>query len=147
MIAMRNAAEDPTSGSVLLLARQPKRASLWQSLLEEKGCTVFCEPVIAGALDFLQGFSPSLVVVGLQLPPEQHLELCRRLRAAYNGPLLFLVGAASSQALLDLYQAGADECLLDPEQTVFLPVKAIAWMQRLRWVQPGSLPVKAEQPA
>jgi two-component system response regulator RstA len=135
MIAVKNGKTDPSPETILLLSDKEEAACLWESLFAQKGCLVFREPTVKGAFDFLGAFTPSVIIVDMLLSPDERILLCRQLRICFSGPILLLLADTNVQQIMDLYQAGADECLLKPDETVFLPVKTIAWIRRYRWMQ------------
>jgi DNA-binding response OmpR family regulator len=58
------------------------------------------------------------------------IELCRKLRADYHNPILLLLYARGERFLLRAYEAGADDCLVQPLSIQMLSVKVQAWLRR-----------------
>jgi DNA-binding response OmpR family regulator len=135
MIAVKNGGVGRSRDVILFLSDNAQAAVLWQSLFAQRGCLVLWHADARFALDSLSGFSPSLVVLNLFLDTDEQILLCRRTRRAFSGPILMMLPQADSQQIIDLYEAGADECLVEPEGAAFLPVKAVAWMQRYEWIE------------
>ncbi len=63
---------------------------------------------------------------------ESHsLEICRKLRAQYHNPIILLVYERDERFLLRAYEAGADDCLVQPLSIHLLSAKVQAWLRRV----------------
>lgn len=81
----------------------------------------------ASAAD-LEGYD--LILVNMYEEEECSIEICRRLRAGYYRPILVLVYERDERFLLRVYEAGADDCLVQPLSIHLLLAKVQAWLRR-----------------
>lgn len=110
-------------------------------LFRERNCAVLTETTADDALKAARLFSPSLLILDLELPHPERLSLCRKLRPVTKGPILLLSSMIDPQKIFDYYLAGVDEHLNTPLSPILLVVKSIAWLMRNDWMdipaQPG----------
>src|SRR4029450_494209 len=66
------------------------------------------------ALDVAVGFVPDLVVLDLGLPRMDGVEVCRRLRADSDVPILMLTARAETEDRVGGLDSGADDYLVKP---------------------------------
>ena len=66
------------------------------------------------ALDVAAGFVPDLVVLDLGLPRLDGVEVCRRLRADGDVPILMLTARAETEDRVAGLDSGADDYLVKP---------------------------------
>jgi DNA-binding response OmpR family regulator len=71
-----------------------------------------------------------LVLVNLFDEERDSYELCRRVRGGYYGPILTILYGRDERALLRAYEAGADDCLVQPLSIHLLMAKVQAWLRR-----------------
>lgn len=122
-----------TSRKVLLIEDDRDIAELLELHLQDLGCLV--EPVDDGAAGLsaaLEGGPWSLVVLDLQLPHVDGLEICRRLRAAaaYTPILMLTARAAESDRVLGL-ETGADDYLTKPFSVVEFAARVKSILRRV----------------
>jgi DNA-binding response OmpR family regulator len=58
------------------------------------------------------------------------LEICKKLRSGYYRPILTLIYEKDERSLLRAYDAGADDCLVQPLSIHVLLAKVQAWLRR-----------------
>ena len=128
---------------ILILSDQDKVSDSWKSLFHQKGCMTVCETQ-ENALQTCRIVDPALIVVDLDLPHVQKLDLFRGLRGVTSAPILMLIPNWNGDKILDAYNAGVDECLLKPVSPAFLVVKSMSWLLRHRWIghDPSLSPVR-----
>lgn len=131
----------PTSVQVvLIISDQTDAPLLWKTTFQEKGFTTVHE-THENALKTCRIVDPALIVVDTHLPHAKRLDFCSKLRAVASGPILLLVPDYNSSQMVDIYNVGVDECLLQPVSPAFLVVKAFSWFLRSRWLsQESNLP-------
>src|SRR4051794_14549742 len=55
-----------------------------------------------------------LILINLFDEESDSIEICRKLRAEYDNPLLVMLYERDERLLLRAYEAGADDCLVQP---------------------------------
>ncbi len=136
MISVKNSRTSPSRDVILFLSENAEAFALWEYIFAQQDCFVLWKTSAQAMLDLLPVFSPALVILDLPLWPDDQLLLCRRTRRSFYGPIMILLQQDDPQQVIDLYEAGADECLIQPEGAIYLPVKALAWMRRYQWLEP-----------
>lgn len=99
---------------ILIADSDPAIRRFVKTNLEARGCMTFVAMNGMSALDVIESESPDLAILDIMLPVIDGTELCRRIRADSQVPIIVL-GSWDEQALgircLDL---GADDCLMKP---------------------------------
>lgn len=119
---------------VLIISDQSDVSALWKSLFEQKGCMTVQE-LPENALLTCKVIGPSLIVIDAHLSHADRLMLCSKLRSMSASPILLLVSEYTGSQIVDIYNAGVDECLLKPVSPAFVVVKAMSWLLRNRWIR------------
>jgi DNA-binding response OmpR family regulator len=99
--------------------------------LESEGYAVVQAEDGLQALRLAANYPPDLVILDLILPGIDGLEVCSRLRAASNVPILMLTGRAEEDAKEAGYTAGADDYLTKPFHAWELSLRVRAIMRRV----------------
>ena len=74
--------------------------------------------------------APELIILNLNLPQAEQINLCRELRFTTNGTLLLLAPKEGKQEISDYYHAGVNEHLPTPINPMTLLIKSMAWLVR-----------------
>ena len=122
-----------TSRKVLLIEDDRDIAALLGLHLQDLGCLVEAvDDGAAGLSAALEGGPWSLVVLDLQLPQVDGLEICRRLRATatYTPILMLTARAGESDRVLGL-ETGADDYLTKPFSVVEFAARVKAILRRV----------------
>ena len=82
------------------------------------------------ALEAARDFSPDMVVLDLGLPKLDGVEVCRRLRADGDVPILILTARADTDDRVRGLDAGADDYLVKPFERAELQARLRALMRR-----------------
>ena len=82
------------------------------------------------ALDVAAGFVPDLVVLDLGLPRLDGVEVCRRLRADGDVPILMLTARTETEDRVDGLDSGADDYLVKPFERQELLARIRALLRR-----------------
>ena len=91
----------------------------------------------AEALELLSAFKPDLILLDIQMPGMDGLEVCRRIRALPNGellPIIFLTGDERPDIHAQAFQAKGDDFLRKPVLSAELIVR-IRSLMRLKRLQ------------
>ncbi|HYM90725.1 MAG TPA: response regulator transcription factor [bacterium] len=113
--------------SILVVEDDPSVVKLLHLSLERDRCRVTSAADGRAALEIAQRDRPDLVILDLGLPDLDGLEVCRRLRATSDVPILILTGAAEEVDKLLGLSMGADDYVTKPfsPREVAARVKAI----------------------
>jgi CheY-like chemotaxis protein len=114
--------------TILIISQNREGIAVWESLFKQKSCLVVSEGTPHDALQTCKLLSPSLIILDLDLPQQEHIELCRSLRAVTSGALLLLSPSDSIPNVFEYYHAGVDEHLSTPISPMVLLVKSMAWL-------------------
>jgi len=123
-----------TIGSVLLVEDEESLASLVEAYLAQEGFSVLAVGTGTQALATVEREPVRLVVLDLNLPDIDGLEVCRRIRARSAVPIVMLTARDEESDLLVGLDAGADDYIGKP----FSPKELVARMKAvLRRAEPG----------
>jgi DNA-binding response OmpR family regulator len=122
-------------GSVLLVEDEENLASLVRAYLEQEGYRVVWAGSGADALHTLETEQVRLVVLDLNLPDLDGLDVCKQIRARWSVPVVMLTARDEEADRLAGLDAGADDYLGKP----FSPRELVARMKAvLRRVAPDA---------
>jgi two-component system alkaline phosphatase synthesis response regulator PhoP len=122
------------AGSVLLVEDEESLASLVEAYLAQEGFTVSSVGTGEAALERLETEAVRLVVLDLNLPDMDGLDVCRRIRARSSVPVVMLTARDEESDLLVGLDAGADDYIGKP----FSPRELVARMKAvLRRAEPA----------
>jgi DNA-binding response OmpR family regulator len=79
----------------------------------------------SSALDRFQADTPSIIILDLQLPRMDGLEVCRRIRDRSNVPIIMLSVRSNDEAIVQGLELGADDYITKP----FSPAQLVARVQ------------------
>lgn len=130
-----NTTNDSTH-TVLIISQDADLLRVWMLLFEQRNCRVFSETSARAALVTSRLISPTLIILNLNLPHEQRLNLCKDLRATTNGTLLLMDANYRNVDLLEYQRAGVDESISEGISPMALLVKSLAWLARHDWIVP-----------
>ena len=99
---------------MLLVEDDEEIADVLRRSLRNEGYEVRTSADGVEALDVAAGFVPDLVVLDLGLPRLDGVEVCRRLRADSDVPILMLTARAETEDRVDGLDSGADDYLVKP---------------------------------
>ena len=99
---------------VLLVEDDLRLATLTRTYLESRGLEVIHTPDGASALDLLRGTDVTAVVLDLMLPGVDGYEVCRRLRAFSDVPVLMVTALDAEGDRVLGFEVGADDYICKP---------------------------------
>ncbi|MBA2523306.1 MAG: response regulator transcription factor [Solirubrobacterales bacterium] len=124
-----NEADNPT-GRVLVVEDDDDIADVLRRSLRQEGHEVRTAADGEDALRQASEFVPDLVVLDLGLPRLDGVEVCRRLRAAGDVPILILTARTDTDDRVEGLDAGADDYLVKPFERAELLARMRALMRR-----------------
>jgi two-component system, OmpR family, response regulator MprA len=121
---------DRSGGRVLVVEDDEEIADVLRRSLRNEGYEVRTSGDGAEALDVAAGFVPDLVVLDLGLPGMDGVEVCRRLRAEGDVPILILTARAEVEDRVGGLDSGADDYLVKPFERKELLARIRALLRR-----------------
>ena len=122
--------------TVLIISQDVEMTQVWETLFRQKDYYVISETSPKNAIQTARLLSPSLIVLGLELPHIELLSLCRELRATTEGTLLLLASGGNEQEAFDVYNTGVDEWLTTPISPMAVLIKSMVWLVRREMAVP-----------
>ena len=121
----------PAMGAWILIVEDDERIRLsLQLVLEDEGHTVEQAASAEAGLEALARRPADLVLVDLMLPGMDGFELCRRLRAGSDVPILILTARSDSHDVVAGLEAGADDDVVKPAVPKELSARVRALLRR-----------------
>jgi DNA-binding response OmpR family regulator len=127
---MLSAETDSNGGRVLVVEDDVEIAGVLRRSLRTEGYEVRTTGDGVEALDLAAGFVPDLVVLDLGLPRMDGVEVCRRLRAESDVPILILTARAETADRVGGLDSGADDYLVKPFERSELLARIRALLRR-----------------
>ena len=121
---------DSSGGRVLVVEDDADIADVLRRSLRNEGYEVRTSADGVEALDVAAGFIPDLVVLDLGLPRLDGVEVCRRLRADGDVPILMLTARAETEDRVAGLDSGADDYLVKPFERQELLARIRALLRR-----------------
>lgn len=123
-------ADDNSSGRVLVVEDDASIADVLRRTLRQEGHDVRSSEDGVDALRAAEEFVPDLVILDLGLPGLDGVEVCRRLRAESDVPILILTARADLDDRVEGLDSGADDYLVKPFERQELLARMRALMRR-----------------
>lgn len=120
---------------VFIVCDQDATAPIWGYIIREKGLVAILETSLQRAMERSAEEIPDLIVIDLNAPHAQRMELCRNLRSRSASPILLFLPYHNESEILEAYQNGADECVVKPISPAIFLAKILAWSRR-SWSEP-----------
>ncbi len=99
---------------ILIVEDDRHIVALVRYILEREGYEVKVARDGVEGLDMAREFMPDLVVLDLNMPRMDGVEMCRRLKAEQNPLVIFLTVHTERTAMARGYRAGADDYMVKP---------------------------------
>ena len=97
-----------------------------QDKLKNDAADIHCVASVSAAINCLTNTEYCLILLDLQLPSTDKLEMIRILRIIGHIPLMIISNHLEPNELIELYQSGANACLEKPIDTRVCAAQAIA---------------------
>lgn len=98
--------------------------------LEQEGYVVISHDRVNGAIERLKNEQPSLVILDVNLPDGNGLELCKDIRAVSQTPLFFLTALDMETDVVAGLAVGGDDYITKPFSLAILKAKVAAVFRR-----------------
>jgi DNA-binding response OmpR family regulator len=121
---------ESSGGRVLVVEDDEEIADVLRRSLRQEGYEVRTSGDGVDALDAATAFVPDLVVLDLGLPRLDGVEVCRRLRADGDVPILMLTARTETEDRVDGLDSGADDYLTKPFERRELLARIRALLRR-----------------
>jgi two-component system KDP operon response regulator KdpE len=115
---------------VLVVDDQPQMAQALRAALTSQGYQVRTAAEGATALASFADWRPELIITDLYMPRVDGLELCRRIRAQSNVPIIVLSAEGKEGAKVEALDSGADDYVTKPFGTDELLARVRATLRR-----------------
>ena len=123
----------PPNCPVLVVDANPDVQAVVRAVLEAKGFDAKSAASAEEAFDQLRGTCVKLIIVDWDLPGMSGIEFCRRLRREpqfRDMPVLVLTAHASQSAILEAFEAGADDFVSKPFRAHELGIRVLGLLGR-----------------
>ena len=116
--------------SVLLIEHDRMISALLKSSFEKQGYIVYQTMLGEQAKIAMMKHQPDMVVISLDLPDNNGIELCQSLRHFFNGPILAMSESENESLHLAAFKAGVDDYLVKPVSVNIIKVHLEALKKR-----------------
>ena len=123
-------ASDTITGRVLVVEDDAEIADVLRRTLRQEGHEVRSAGDGVEALQLAEDFVPDLVILDLGLPKLDGVEVCRRLRAESDAPILILTARTQTDDRVEGLDSGADDYLVKPFERKELLARMRALLRR-----------------
>ena len=123
-------ATDTVTGRVLVVEDDAAIADVLRRALRQEGHEVRSAEDGVEALELAESFVPDLVILDLGLPKLDGVEVCRRLRAESDAPILILTARTDTDDRVEGLDSGADDYLVKPFERKELLARMRALLRR-----------------
>jgi two-component system, OmpR family, response regulator MprA len=123
-------ASETITGRVLVVEDDAEIADVLRRTLRQEGHEVRSAADGVAALEMAEDFIPDLVILDLGLPKLDGVEVCRRLRAESDAPILILTARSQTDDRVEGLDSGADDYLVKPFERKELLARMRALLRR-----------------
>ena len=120
---------------VFVVCDQRDTAPVWGYILRQQGLIVILETSREKAIDRWSSEMPDLVVLDVDIPQQDRMELYKKFREVSVAPILLFLPVHHETQVLEAYAAGVDEVVIKPISPPIFLAKILAWMRR-SWTVP-----------
>ena len=129
---------------VLIVSNQQTTGPLWMFSLQQQNLHVALEAEPSNTLKRCEMEPPDLIILDINLPEAQTIDLIKSLRTEMVTPILLLTPPRSEDKVIDAYNAGVDDYLIKPVSPSLFNAKVKVWLKRSWNASTGTLePVSA----
>ena len=125
--------ESSLIAKIFVVCDQNDTAPVWGYILREHGLIVIIETSLEKAIDRWSSEIPDMVVIDVDIPHEDRLQLYKKFRAVSVAPILLFLPMYHEREILESYTAGVDDVIIKPISPAIFLAKIMAWMRR-SWI-------------
>src|SRR4029078_8431783 len=118
--------------NILIVDDDPHIRELVRVFLQNEGFTIAEAADGLAALATLETLKAKLAIVDVMMPKMDGWELCRKLRASYDLPVLMLTAKGETAQKIKGLELGADDYLVKPFEPLELVMRVKALLKRYR---------------
>jgi two-component system, OmpR family, response regulator MtrA len=115
---------------VLIVSNQQTTGPLWVFSLQQQDLHVMLEADPSKTLQRCEMETPDLIILDINLPESQTVDLIKSLRAEMTTPILLLTPPRSEENIIEAYKAGVDDYLIKPVSPSLFNAKVKVWLRR-----------------
>ena len=115
---------------VLVVSNQQNTGPLWVFSLQLQKLNVLLEADPTRTLQRCEVESPDLIILDINFPESQTLDLIKKLRVELLAPILLLTPVRSEEYVIKAYEAGVDDCMPKPVSPSLFQAKVKVWLRR-----------------
>jgi len=115
--------------AVLIVCNEPSTAPVWGYMIREKKLHAVIETDPQNAVERCIEVEPSLTIFDFQLPHSKIVDICLKLRATCENPIILFLPAYDENSILEFYDAGIDDCVVKPISPAVFYAKVKAWLR------------------
>lgn len=119
-------------GKVLVIDDEERILSLLELYLVQHDYTVIRAESGAAGLKAIKKHRPDIVILDIQLPDLDGLEVCRQIRQKYQIPILYLSCYQDSNTIVTGLELGGDDYMTKPFDPNVLVARVNALLRRIR---------------
>jgi DNA-binding response OmpR family regulator len=124
--------------SILIVCNESSTAPVWGYMIREKKLRAVIETDPQNTSQRCREEAPALTILDLRLSHTKLLDICIKLRAICENPILLFMPTYDENLILEYYDIGIDECVVKPISPVVFYAKVRAWLRHSK-----QLPVDA----
>ena len=118
------------SPRVLIVSNQQTTVPLWAFSLQQQSLHVVLEADPSNTLKRCDVDPPDLIILDINLPDAQTVDLIKSLRAEMVTPILLLTPPRLEDNIIEAYKAGVDDYLIKPVSPSLFNAKVKVWLRR-----------------
>ena len=115
---------------VLIVSNQQTTGPLWVFSLQQQNLFVVLEADPSNTLQRCEAETPDLIILDINLPEAQTVDLIKSLRAEMVVPILLLTPPRAEENIIEVYKAGVDDYLIKPVNPSLFNAKVMVWLRR-----------------
>jgi len=115
---------------VMIVEDDTEISRLTKLLLESEGYQCFAVFTGNEAVESIEQFEPSIVILDVMLPGKNGVEVCAEIRKFYQGAILMLTGCDDDISELASFKSGADDYVTKPVKPHLLLARMEALLKR-----------------